>query len=94
MVIGCFDGGGQKKESKAFTQPLWIARKSSSNASDEGEDGYSFGNMMCMMMMQNCVCVCVCVSGLRLRMGYTVMHEIPISIPPTLMTSLPYPRTQ
>ncbi len=40
------------------------------------------------------VCVCVCVSGLRLRMGYTVMHEIPISSPPILMTSLPYPRTQ
>jgi hypothetical protein len=41
-----------------------------------------------------CVCVCVCVSGLWLRMGYTVMHGIPISSPPILMTSLPYPRTQ
>jgi hypothetical protein len=40
------------------------------------------------------VCVCVCVSGLRLRMWYTVMHEIPISSHPILMTSLPYPRTQ
>ncbi len=38
--------------------------------------------------------LCVCVSGLRLQMGYTVMHEIPISSPPILMTSLPYPRTQ
>jgi hypothetical protein len=37
---------------------------------------------------------CVCVSGLRLRMGYTVMHEIPISSPPISITSLPYPRTQ
>ncbi len=39
-------------------------------------------------------CVCVCVSGLQLQMGYTLMHEIPISSPPILMTSLPYPRTQ
>jgi hypothetical protein len=38
--------------------------------------------------------VCVFFSGLRLRMGYTVMHEIPISSPPILMTSLPHPRTQ
>jgi hypothetical protein len=38
--------------------------------------------------------VCVCVSGLRLWMGYTVMHEIPISSPPISMTSIPYPRTQ
>ncbi len=40
-----------------------------------------------------CVCVCVCV----LASGYgwgTVMHEIPISSSPILMTSLPYPRTQ
>jgi hypothetical protein len=40
------------------------------------------------------ISVCVCVSDLWLRMGYTVMHEIPISSPPILMTSLPYPRTQ
>ncbi len=43
---GASTGGGQKKKSKAFTQPLQIARKSPLNASDEGEDRYSFGNMM------------------------------------------------
>jgi hypothetical protein len=37
------------------------------------------------------VCVCVLASGY----GWgTVMHEIPISSSPILMTSLPYPRTQ
>jgi hypothetical protein len=37
------------------------------------------------------VCVCVLASGY----GWgTVMHEIPISSFPILMTSLPYPRTQ
>jgi hypothetical protein len=50
---GASTGGGQKKKSKAFAQPLRIVRKSPSNAGDEGEDGYSFGNMMYMMMMQN-----------------------------------------
>jgi hypothetical protein len=50
---GASTGGGQKKKSKAFSQPLRIARKSPSNASDEGENGYSFRNMMYMMMMQN-----------------------------------------
>jgi hypothetical protein len=51
--LGASMGGGQKQKSKAFTQPLWITGKSPSNASDEGEDGYSFGNMMYMMMMKN-----------------------------------------
>ncbi len=51
--LGASAGGGQKRKSKAFTQPLQIARKSPSNARDEGDDGYSFGNMMYMMMMQN-----------------------------------------
>ncbi len=51
--LGASMGGRQKKKSKAFSQPLRIARKSPSNASDEGEDGYSFGNMMYMTMMQN-----------------------------------------
>ncbi len=51
--VGALSGGGQKKKSKAFTQPLWIARKSPSNASDEGEDGSSFRNIMYMMMMQH-----------------------------------------
>ncbi len=51
--LGALLGGGQKKKSKAFTQPLRIARKSPSNASDEGEDGSSFRNIMYMMMMQH-----------------------------------------
>ncbi len=34
-------------------QPLWIPRKSLSNAGDEGDDEYSFGNVMYIMMMQN-----------------------------------------
>jgi hypothetical protein len=51
--LGASMGGGEKKKSKAFRQQLRIARKSPSNACDEGEDGYSFGNMMYMMMMQN-----------------------------------------
>jgi hypothetical protein len=37
------------------------------------------------------VCVCVLASGYNWG---TVMHEIPISSFPILMTSLPYPRTQ
>ncbi len=51
--MGALLGGGHKKNSKAFTQPLRITRKSPSNASDEGEDGSSFGNIMYMMMMQH-----------------------------------------
>jgi hypothetical protein len=39
----------------------------------------------------NVVCVCVLTSGYNWG---TVMHEIPISSFPILMTSLPYPRTQ
>ncbi len=54
-LTGASMRGGQKKKNKAFTQPLRILRKSPSNDSDEGEYGYSFGNMMCMMMMQNCM---------------------------------------
>ncbi len=46
-------GGGKQQKTKAFTQPLRIPRKSPSNTSDDGEDGYSFGNMMYMMMMQS-----------------------------------------
>ncbi len=46
-------GGGKQKKTKAFTQPLRIPRKSPSNTSDDGEDGYSFGNLMYMMMMQS-----------------------------------------
>ncbi len=46
-------GGGTQKKTKAFTQPLHIPKKSSSNTSDDGEDGYSVGNMMYMMMMQS-----------------------------------------
>ncbi len=46
-------GGGKQKKTKAFTQPLCIPRKLPSNTSEDGEDGYSFGNMMYMMMMQN-----------------------------------------
>ncbi len=45
---GALTGGGQKKKSKAFRQPLQIARKSPLNASDEGEGGYYFGNMICI----------------------------------------------
>ncbi len=48
-------GGGKQKKTKAFTQPLRIPRKSPSNTSDDGEDGYSFGKMMYMMMMQSCM---------------------------------------
>jgi hypothetical protein len=48
-------GGGKQKKTKAFTQPLCILWKSPSNTSDDGEDGYSFGNMMNMMMMQSCM---------------------------------------
>jgi hypothetical protein len=43
--------GGQKTKSKAFTQPLRIARKSSLNAGDKGDEGSSFGNIMYMTMM-------------------------------------------
>ncbi len=43
---GALSGGGKKKKSKAFTQPFWITRKSSSNAGDEGDEGSSFGNLM------------------------------------------------
>jgi hypothetical protein len=46
-------GEGQKKKSKAFTQPLQIARKSSSNAGDDGNEGSHLGNVMYMMMMQH-----------------------------------------
>jgi hypothetical protein len=50
-------GKGNKKTSKGFSQPLRIPRRSptSSEKSDDGDgnDGYSFGNMMSMMMMQN-----------------------------------------
>jgi hypothetical protein len=46
-------GGGKQKKTKAFTQPLRIPRKSPSNTCDDGEDGYSFGNMMYMMMIQS-----------------------------------------
>jgi hypothetical protein len=54
MVIRYIDGGGGKqKKTKAFTQPLCIPRKSPSNTSDDGEDGYSFKNVMYMMMMQS-----------------------------------------
>ena len=53
MVVVCFVGGRPKKKSKAFTQPLRIAKKSSSNAGDEGDEGSSFGNIMYMMMMQH-----------------------------------------
>ncbi len=52
-LLGALSGGGQKKKSKAFTHPLRIPRKSPSNASDNGEDGSSFGNIMYMMMMQH-----------------------------------------
>jgi hypothetical protein len=51
---GASAGGGEKqKNTKAFTQPLRISRKSPSNTSDDGEDGYYFGNVMYMMMMQS-----------------------------------------
>ncbi len=50
---GASSRGGKKKKSKTFTQPLRIARKSPLNASDEGEDGSSFGNIMYVMMMQH-----------------------------------------
>jgi hypothetical protein len=53
MVVRCFVGGRQIKKSKAFIQPMRITRKSSSNASDEGDEGSSFGNIMYMMMMQH-----------------------------------------
>ncbi len=46
-------GGGQKKKRKAFTQPMRIARKSSLNAGDEGDEGSSFGDIVYMMMMQH-----------------------------------------
>ncbi len=49
-------GGGRKKSSKGFTQPLWIPWRSSTldkSGKGDGSDGYSFGNMMSMMMMQN-----------------------------------------
>ncbi len=38
-LSGALTGGRGKKNSKTFPQPLWIPRKSSSNASDEVEDG-------------------------------------------------------
>ncbi len=45
--------GRKKKKSNAFKQSLRIPRKSPSNASEDGEEGYSFGNMMYMMMIQS-----------------------------------------
>ncbi len=52
-MLDALSGGGQKKKSKAFAQPIRIARKSSSNAGDEGDEGSSFRNIMYRMMMQH-----------------------------------------
>ncbi len=52
---GALIRGGQKRKAKHSHSHCGSpgSQKSPTNASDEGEDGYSFGNMMYMMMMQN-----------------------------------------